>query len=71
MLAGGDDTVMATETGSDDLTVINHHNRYPGIGRMTVLTQIRSQNMACRFTGCDRIVVTGYTGTQYLGMINR
>ena len=57
-LADGSDTVMAGDTGSNYLRVIDGQRRCKHIGRVAVLADIRCLNVCRIFAGCVRTVMT-------------
>jgi len=73
-LARGDDTIMATNTGTDDLRMINGSAVYRRPGRRTGLVAcvagIGGIDMIGALAGCRNTIVTTNAGAVHLRVIN-
>lgn len=67
--APGYDSVMTTETGTDDRTVIDSHHRYPVASIVAVLAASRGRYMSRVFPLCNPAVMTADAIAGYLYMI--
>ena len=70
VLARGDYAIVAGAAHTNNLSVINRHDRYKRVALMAVLTDGRRQYVVWILAGCVRAVMAGATRTQYLVVIN-
>jgi len=70
-LAGGVQSVVATDAIAEQQEVVDHGNRNPGLGGMATVAFSIGLHVAERFTGGGNIVMTVAASTEYLGMIYR
>jgi hypothetical protein len=68
-LAGSNRAVVATETGAQNIGVIDAHYRRPGRGEMAILANSVGLDVHGVFAGCGTAVVTRRAITGHRGMI--
>ena len=71
VFAHGDDAIVATGAGTDDLQVIYLYYGFPQTGRVTIFTDIGAVDMVQSFANSRDAVMTTCTATDYLQMIHR
>ena len=66
----GDSAVVTTETGADDMIVVDPYDRCPCTGAVAILTYVGGQNMRSIFSRSDRTIVATEAGSDNLSVVD-